>query len=112
LNNYGIDIWGGDNFIIENGLVKLNYKNNPALIDIVQSVRDEGNSGPLILRFPHITQNQISKLYTTFNATIEEYKYESSFYAVFPLKVNQFSNHVLPMLEGSKALNYGLEARE
>mgnify|MGYP000134855268 FL=1 len=110
MNNYGIDIWGDDNFIIENGLVKLNYKNNPALIDIVQSVRDEGNTGPLILRFPHITQNQIDKLYTTFNTTIEEYEYDSLFYAVFPLKVNQFPNHVLPMLEGSKSLNYGLEA--
>jgi len=110
LNNYGIDIWGDDNFIIENGLVKLNYKNNPALIDIVQSVRAEGNTGPLILRFPHITQNQIDKLYSTFNMTIEEYEYDSLFYAVFPLKVNQFPNHVLPMLEGSKSLNYGLEA--
>ena len=110
MNNYGIDIWGDDNFIIDNGLVKLNYKNNPSLIDIVQAVRDEGNTGPLILRFPHITQKQIDTLYTTFNNTIKEYEYESSFYAVFPLKVNQFPNHVLPMLEGSKALNYGLEA--
>lgn len=110
MNNYGIDIWGDDNFIIDNGLVKLNYKNNPALIDIVQSIRDKGNTGPLVLRFPHITQNQINKLYTTFNNTIEEYKYESSFYAVFPLKVNQFPNHVLPMLKNSDALNYGLEA--
>lgn len=110
MNNYGIDIWGDDNFIIENGLVKLNYKNNPALKDIVKSVRDDGNTGPLILRFPHITQNQIDKLYTTFNNTIEEYQYDSSFYAVFPLKVNQFPNHILPMLERSKPLNYGLEA--
>ena len=110
MNNYGNDIWGDNNFIIDNGLVKLHHKNNPALLDIVQSVRDEGNSGPLILRFPHITQNQISKLYTTFNNTITEYSYESSFYAVFPLKVNQFPNHVLPMIKGSKSLNYGLEA--
>jgi len=110
LNSYGIDIWGDDNFIIENGLVKLNHGNNPALLNIVQSVRNQGNSGPLIIRFPHITQNQINKLYTTFNNTIKEYVYESSFQAVFPLKVNQFPNHVLPMLEGSKSLNYGLEA--
>ena len=110
MNNYGIDIWGDDNFIIEDGLVKLNHQNNPSLIEIVQSVRKEGNSGPLVLRFPHITQNQINKLYTTFNATIKEYSYDSSFNAVFPLKVNQFPNHVLPMIKGSKSLNYGLEA--
>jgi len=110
LNNYGINIWSDDNFIIDSGLVKLNYKTNPALIDIVQKVRSDGNTGPLILRFPHITQKQIDKLYKTFNKTIEEYSYNSSFYAVFPLKVNQFPNHILPMLKGSESLNYGLEA--
>lgn len=110
MNNYGINIWSDDNFIIDSGLVKLNYKTNPALIDIVQKVRSDGNTGPLILRFPHITQKQIDKLYTTFNKTIEEYSYNSSFYAVFPLKVNQFPNHILPMLKGSESLNYGLEA--
>jgi len=110
LNNYGIDIWGDDNFIIDKGLVKLNYKTNPSLLEIVKSVRKEGNTGPLILRFPHIVQKQIDKLYSTFNATITSYTYDSKFYAVFPLKVNQFPNHILPMLESSASLNYGLEA--
>ena len=110
MNNYGIDIWGDENFIIENGLVKLNYESNPALIDIVNSVRDGGNTGPLILRFPHIVQKQIEKLYTVFNATKKSYEYESDFFAVFPLKVNQFPNHILPMLKNSESLNYGLEA--
>ncbi|MEA3512070.1 MAG: biosynthetic arginine decarboxylase [Campylobacterota bacterium] len=110
MNNYGIDIWGDDNYIIEDGVVKLNYENNPSLIDIVKSIREEGNTGPLILRFPHITNKQINKLYDTFNDTITEYKYDASFYAVFPLKVNQLPNYVLPMLKNSKHLNYGLEA--
>jgi len=110
LNNYGIDIWGDDNFIIQDGLVRLNYKTKPALLDIVNSIRKDGNSGPLILRFPHITQKQIDKLYNTFNDTIKEYKYGSKFYAVFPLKVNQLPNFILPMLKNSVDLNYGLEA--
>jgi len=110
VNNYGLDIWGDDNFIIEKDVIKLNYAQNPSLIQIVQDVRNNGNTGPLILRFPHITQKQIDKLYTTFNGAIKEYNYNSSFYAVFPLKVNQLPNYVLPMLESSKHLNYGLEA--
>jgi len=110
LNNYGIDIWGDENFKIEDGLVKLNYQDNPSLIGIVNSVRKEGNTGPLILRFPHIIQKQIDKLYTVFNETIKSYSYDSEFFAVFPLKVNQYPNHVLPMLKNSAALNYGLEA--
>ena len=110
MNNYGLDIWGDDNFIIDKDVIKLNYAQNPSLIQIVQDVRNNGNTGPLILRFPHITQKQIDKLYTTFNGAIKEYNYNSSFYAVFPLKVNQLPNYVLPMLESSKHLNYGLEA--
>ena len=110
MNNYGIDIWGDDNFIIDNDVVRLNYASKPSLIDIVKSIRKDGNTGPLILRFPHITQKQIDKLYLTFNDAIKEYKYNSNFYAVFPLKVNQLPNFILPTLKSSKDLNYGLEA--
>lgn len=110
LNNYGIDIWGDDNFIINKDKVHLNYGCNPALIDIVKSIREEGNTGPLVLRFPHITYKQIEKLYKIFNNTIETYNYDAKFFAVFPLKVNQLPNHILPMLQDSAYLNYGLEA--
>ncbi len=110
MNNYGIDIWGDDNFIIENGLVKLNHQKNPSLLEIIKKIRQEGTTGPLILRFPHVTKKQIEKLYSTFNDAIKDYNYDSSFFAVFPLKVNQFPNYVLPMLKDSKNLNYGLEA--
>ncbi len=110
MENYGIDIWGDNNFIVDGDYVKLNYGSRPALLDIVNTIRSQGNSGPLILRFPHIAQKQIDKLYNTFNQTIEEYNYGSQFYAVFPLKVNQFPNFILPMLQSSKDLHYGLEA--
>ncbi len=110
MNRYGIDIWGDDNFIIDNDVVRLNYESKPALIEIVKEIRDEGNTGPLILRFPHITKKQIEKLYSIFNNTITENNYSSKFYAVFPLKVNQLPNYILPMLENSSHLNYGLEA--
>ena len=110
MNSYGIDIWGDDNFIIEDGVVKLNYASKPSLIDIVTNLRDDGLTGPLLLRFPHITKKQINKLYDTFNSVIDEYNYSSKFYAVFPLKVNQLPNYILPMIQDSSDLNYGLEA--
>lgn len=31
-NRYGIDIWSDDNFFIEDGVVKVNYKPYPSLI--------------------------------------------------------------------------------
>ncbi len=110
LNNYGIDIWGDNNFFIEDGKVKLNFGSKPSLIDIVNQIRDGGTTGPLIIRFPHITQKQIQKLYNTFNDTILEYNYDGKFFALFPLKVNQLPNYILPMLKYSSSFCYGLEA--
>ena len=59
MKDYGIDIWGSDNFIIKNGKICINFGKNPALIDIVAFLRDEGYKGPLLLRFPHLIQNEI-----------------------------------------------------
>jgi len=110
LENYGIDIWADDNFIIEDGVVKLNYASKPALIDIVNDIRDQDFKGPLLFRFPHITQKQIDKLYTLFGNAIEEYQYKGKFNAVFPLKVNQLPNFLLPLIKSGEKHNYGLEA--
>ena len=86
VNNYGIDIWGDGNFIIEDGVVKVNNGEKPSLFDIVKKVRsDGGNKGPLLIRFPHLTLKQIDTLYTTFNHSIKSYNYQGSFNAVFPL---------------------------
>ena len=38
--NYGIDIWGANNFFIENGKLKINYGNQPALIEIVKEIEE------------------------------------------------------------------------
>lgn len=108
--NYGLDIWGEENFIIEDGKVKINCCDKPSLLQIVKEIRENGNKGPLTLRFPHITKKQINTLFNTFNKSIKDYNYNGSFNAVFPLKVNQLPNYVLPMIKDSKDLNYGLEA--
>ena len=110
MNNYGIDIWDDGNFLIENGLAKVNYENKPSLLSIVKEVREQDFKGPLLLRFPHITKKQITTLYNTFNASIQEYKYKGTFNAVFPLKVNQLPSFVHPLVQSGKEFNYGLEA--
>ncbi|MBS9782471.1 MAG: biosynthetic arginine decarboxylase [Arcobacter sp.] len=110
MDNYGIDIWGDDNFIIEDGKVKINHKSKPSLISLVKKIREQDFKGPLLLRFPHLTQKQISTLYTSFNNSIKEYDYKGSFNAVFPLKVNQLPNFVHPMVKSGEKYNYGLEA--
>ncbi len=97
-NRYGIDIWSDDNFFIEDGVVKVNYKPYPSLIKIVKDVRKQGFKGPLLLRFPHITKKQVKTLFNTFNASIKEYDYKGKFNAVFPLKVNQLPNFIHPLV--------------
>jgi len=110
LENYGIDIWADDNFIIEDGVVKLNYASKPALIDMVKEIREKDYKGPLLFRFPHLIKKQIEKLYTLYNNAIDEYNYKGKFNAVFPLKVNQLPNFLIPLINSGKQYNYGLEA--
>lgn len=110
MNNYGIDIWSDDNFVIENGLAKVNHDCKPSLISIVKDIRKQDFKGPLLLRFPHITEKQINTLYNTFNSSIKEYDYKGTFNAVFPLKVNQLPNFIHPLINEGKKFNYGLEA--
>jgi len=108
--NYGIEIWGGNNFFIENGKLKVNYGNQPALIDIIKDIEERGFQGPILLRFPHLIRKQITSLYNAFNKAIKEFNYKGKFHAVFPLKVNQFPTFVKPLIKIAKKFNYGLEA--
>ncbi len=90
MNDFGIDIWSNNNFIIEEGKLKLNYKSKPSLISLVNSIRKKDYKGPLLFRFPHLIEKQIDRLYDTYTKAIKEYSYKGSFNAVFPLKVNQY----------------------
>jgi arginine decarboxylase len=108
--DYGINIWGLNNFFIDNSKVAVNYGNEPALIDIVKDIQNQGYEGPILLRFPHLIRKQINTLYSNFNKAIKEFDYKGEFKAVFPLKVNQFPTFVEPLSKIAPKYNYGLEA--
>lgn len=108
--DYGIKIWSKNNFRIKDGKVVINHGSKPPIVDIVKSVRRDGYKGPLLIRLPHLIKNQIDTLFGSFEAAIKEYSYKGSFNAVFPLKVNQFPNFVIPLTESSQGMSYGLEA--
>ena len=108
--NYGIDIWGANNFFIENGVLKINYGNQPALIDIIKEIEERGFQGPILIRFPHLIRKQINSLYNSFKKAMKTFDYKGNFKAVFPLKVNQFPTFVKPLIKIAKKYNYGLEA--
>ncbi|HEC1797093.1 TPA: biosynthetic arginine decarboxylase [Campylobacter lari] len=108
--DYGINIWGANNFIIENGKVCVNHGKKPAIIDIVNTLRDDGYKGPLLLRFPHLIHKQIEQIYNKFAKAKKEFNYKGSFNAVYPLKVNQYPGFVKNLVNLGKEYNYGLEA--
>ncbi len=110
MKNFGIDIWSNNNFIIENGELKLNYKSKPSILQITQEIRKDNIRGPMIFRFPHLIEKQINTLYSYFDKAIKLNNYQGKFYAVFPLKVNQFPNVIEAVTSQGAKYNYGLEA--
>ena len=110
MKQFGLHIWGDDNFTIDKDTINVNHASKPSLLKITQEIREKGYKGPLLLRFPHLIEKQISTLFRTFQKARKEFKYKGDFQAVFPLKVNQFPNFVESLIDVSKNYNYGLEA--
>jgi len=110
MKRFGLDIWGDNNFFIEGDTVNINHANRPSLLQITQEIREKGYKGPLLLRFPHLIEKQISTLFNTFSRAKKEFGYQGNFHAVFPLKVNQFPNFIHSLIEVSQNHHYGLEA--
>ncbi len=110
MDRYGIDIWSDNNFFIKEDKLCVNYASKPSLLSIVSQLRQEGKRGPLLLRFPHLIEKQITALYQHFERVYHDLHYSGNFQAVFPLKVNQYPNFVQALLEKGKKYNYGLEA--
>ena len=110
MENYGLDIWSNNNFIIESGEVKLNYKSSPSILSIAKEIREDDVRGPMLFRFPHLIKKQIETLYSYFDKAIKLNEYKGSFNAVFPLKVNQFPHVVEAVTTQGAKFNYGLEA--
>jgi len=109
-DDYGLSIWGNQNFIIKDDNILINHKNKPSILEITKNIREKGYKGPILFRFPHLIKKQIDLLFNEFKRASIEFNYKGEFKAVFPLKVNQFPNFVNEIVDISKEYNYGLEA--
>ncbi len=108
--DYGLSIWGDENFFIDGDTININYGKKPSILEITNQIRERGYKGPILLRFPHLIKKQIDRLFNAFGEAIGEFDYKGEFRAVFPLKVNQYPNFVNSLIDVSKEYNYGLEA--
>ena len=111
---YNISGWGLKYFSInDKGHVQVTPRENCAPIDIKEVmdhllVRDV--SAPVLLRFPDILDDRISKISMCFKKAADEYSYSGQNFIVYPIKVNQMRQVVEEIVSHGNKYNVGLEA--
>ena len=80
------------------------------LYELIQELALRDMQTPILLRFPDILDNRIEKINECFTKSIKEYGYQSAYYNVFPIKVNQQRVVLEEVVRHGKKFNIGLEA--
>ena len=111
---YGIERWGNGFFSFnKNGnLIVKPTKNDTQVIDmknVVDALASKKINFPILFRFPQILEAQIKALNGAFSNSISEYKYNSTYQGVFPMKVNQRKEVIEEIVKSGKKYNMGLE---
>lgn len=110
---YGIDGWGAGYFGISpegDMTVRVPGEDPVSLKAMVDELREQGLSLPLILRFPQILEDRLALLNGAFQEAIEESGFEGSYQGVYPIKVNQKQRVVETIAESGVRYRTGLEA--
>jgi len=112
---YAIEHWGDGYFDINpQGHVVAYPRRNPRLgevdlHEVAATIRQEGLSLPVLVRFTDILRNRVQLLHQAFDAAIQEMDYSGSYTPVYPIKVNQ-QRAVIEGILDSGPLKIGLEA--
>ena len=100
--------------ITESGDLEIKFENHSITFDKIVKMVDEANStktaytSSFTLRIPQLITSQMVKLKDSFALVMEELKYSGEYGAVYPVKVNQRKDCVVPVLQSD--IDYGLEA--
>jgi arginine decarboxylase len=111
---YGIDGWGAGYFgINDEGHVVANPTGEEhisvSLPHLMEEVRKQGLSAPLILRFPQIIEGQLERMHGAFKSAIADNNYRGRHMGVFPFKVNQRREFIDAIVKAGQKMDYGLE---
>jgi len=79
------------------------------LPEVIEAVKKEHMSLPVLLRFPHILQHRVNSLLSAFDNACASFNYQGRYTAVYPIKVNQQRTVVEHLLQAAPART-GLEA--
>ena len=111
---YNINSWGKDYFSVnDNGNIVVRPKEGGPEIDLrnlIDELQLHDISLPLLLRFPDILNNRISKISKCFDRAAKEYDYKAESYIVYPIKVNQMRPVVEELISHGNNYHVGLEA--
>ena len=113
-HTYAVPYWG-DGYVDVNDaghiVIRPHGSKGPAfsLPEIVERARAEGLRLPLLVRFPDILADRLSRLQGAFAKAIGEWNYAGGYTAVYPIKVNQ-QRGVVAELVAAGEHGFGLEA--
>ena len=111
---YGIERWGNGFFSFnKNGDLTVRPTRNDAQIldlkNVVDTLASKKINFPILFRFPQILEAQIKALNSAFSNSISEYKYNSTYQGIFPMKVNQRKEVIEEIVKSGKKYSMGLE---
>ena len=112
---YEIERWGKNYFSIgPDGNVCVHAtKDTGKSIDLKQLVDHlqlRGIGLPILVRFRDILQQRLADIYNAFQSAITQNAYESKYFCVYPIKVNQQRQVVEEVLDFGRPYDFGLEA--
>ncbi|WP_230370895.1 biosynthetic arginine decarboxylase [Paludibacterium denitrificans] len=111
---YGIQHWGAGYFDVgDNGCVTVRPNTRQQkeidLFDLVYQLSGRGLDLPLLVRFPDILQDRVTRLCRAFDGAIAAQGYGNQYTAIYPVKVNQ-QEAVIKNIIATQAVSIGLEA--
>ncbi|KJV33512.1 arginine decarboxylase [Aquitalea magnusonii] len=111
---YGIRHWGAGYFDVgDNGCIQVQPNVRHATrIDLHELSRQLGAKGldlPLLVRFPDILQDRVTRLCGAFDNAIATQNYGNRYTAIYPIKVNQ-QEAVVKSIIATRDVSIGLEA--
>lgn len=113
---YQISRWGEGYFSVnDKGDLSINPTRTAGgpvinMMEIVEEMKNKNIPFPAVVRFHDILRSQVAILNKTFRSTIEEARFNGSYYGVYPIKVNQMREVVEEIVDAGSPFNYGLEA--
>ncbi|MGB3292239.1 MAG: hypothetical protein WBB01_04485, partial [Phormidesmis sp.] len=112
---YRLNRWGTSYFSINNsGNIAVSPKGDRGgaldLFRLAQDLEERNLCLPLLIHFPNIIEDRITRLNACFSRAIAQYGYEGTYQGVFPIKVNQQRHVIESVVRCGSQYQYGLEA--